>query len=233
MHQQFEYYIIFNQSELVLFLAIRISRQQFDSHVNSSTLYKQLRKFISSVEYQLARKIVRTGDIKNKVEGRSPLTEFKIHDLAITNAIVKNNKTLEDLLKWSDNNWNSANFKNYVKQSLVIERLDDCMEPEIISRKKMLEYLKARIENKLHDKFGDHGTLMFYRHGSKWIKEIVAQVDEDMSPFYVNFKEDEYLEGQCTGECEIIYPQDIPNMKYKDLHEVHLDSDFDYMLVKY
>ena len=61
--------------------------------------------------------MVRTGDIKNKVEGRSPLTEFKIHDLAITNAIVKNNKTLEDLLKWSDNNWNSANFKNYVKQS--------------------------------------------------------------------------------------------------------------------
>ena len=52
------------------------------------------------------------------------------------------------------------------------------------------------------------------------IKEIVTQIDEDMSPFYVNFKEDEYLEGQCTGECEIIYPQDIPDMKYKDLHEV-------------
>ena len=177
--------------------------------------------------------MVRTGDIKNKVEGRSPLTGFKIHDLAITNAIVKNNKTLEDLLKWVDNNWNSANFKNYVKQSLVIERLDDCMEPEILSRKKMLECLKARIENKLHDKFGDHGTLMFYRHGSKWVKEIVTQIDEDMSPFYVNFKEDEYLEGQCTGECEIIYPQDIPNMKYKNLHEVFLDSDCDYMLVKY
>ena len=176
--------------------------------------------------------MVRTGDIKNKVEGRSPLTGFKIHVFAITNAIVKNNKTLEDLLKWIDNNWNSANFKNYVKQSLVIERLDDCMEPGILSRKKMLEYLKARIENKLHDKFGDRGTLMFYRHGWKWIKEIVSQVDEDMSPFYVNFKEDEYLEGQCTGECEIIYPQDIPNMKYKDLYEVHLDSDFDYMLVK-
>ena len=81
------------------------------------------------------------------------ITGNSFGELHATHKTIESNSTLAELLDWIDDNWESHDFKKYVKQSLVMEALDDWVEPLFIDRSDVQPYLESMIETNLHDKF--------------------------------------------------------------------------------